>query len=267
MVANSTAENVLGTIGTVLWCIQIIPQIIKNHRRRSTLGLSSYLFLIWAYASVPQGSYLLIEWINIPLIVQPQIFSFLALIAVGQCMYFQNGNETIGSRFSLKQTVAGVLGMAILAGGLEVAFFELGRLGKRHGTDAASQVFGIIGVIGILAGLFPQFWEIYKLKEVVGVSFVFLALDSSGALFSLLSLIFKPKFDGLAAANYIGILILEFLVFFLAIVLNPRAKRIRRKQMRRQKASSRKIPPDKNSQRRTSEQICRRTFQQVCNII
>ena len=170
MPVNPVAENVLGTIGTVLWCIQIIPQIIKNQRDRSTYGLSSYLFLIWAYASVPEGAYLLIEWVNIPLIVQPQIFAALALIAVGQCMYFRDGGSTIGSRFSLKQTIAACVGMAVLAGGVELAMFELGRLGKRHGTDAASQVFGIIGVIGILAGLFPQFYEIWKMKEVVGKS-------------------------------------------------------------------------------------------------
>lgn len=168
MPVNAVAENVLGTIGTILWCIQIIPQILKNHRSRSTFGLSPYLFLIWAYASVPQGSYLLIEWINIPLIVQPQIFSFLALVAVGQCLYFQDGGNTIGSKMSLGRTVITVLGMAVFAGGLEVAFFELGKLGKRNGTDAASKVFGIVGVIGILAGLFPQFYEIWKMKEVVG---------------------------------------------------------------------------------------------------
>ena len=38
--ANAVAENVLGTIGTVLWCIQLIPQVIRNYRakelRRST---------------------------------------------------------------------------------------------------------------------------------------------------------------------------------------------------------------------------------------
>lgn len=68
----------------------------------------------------------------------------------------------------------------------------------------------------------------YTLQYHSGVSFIFLALDSSGALFSLLSLVFKPTFDGLAAANYIGILILEFAVFTLAIVLNPRAKKRRR---------------------------------------
>lgn len=227
---NAAAENVLGTIGTVLWCVQIIPQIVKNHRDRSTYGLSSYLFLIWAYASVPEGAYLLIEWINIPLIVQPQIFAALAFVAVGQCLYFRDGGHTIGSKVSLKMTCAIVLAMAVFAGALEIAMFELGRLGKRHGTDAASQVFGIIGVIGILAGLFPQFYEIWKAREVVGVSFLFLATDSAGALFSLLSLVFKKEFNGLAAANYIGILVLEAAIFLLALILNPRARRRRKRQ-------------------------------------
>lgn len=75
-----------------------------------------------------------------------------------------------------------------------------------------------------------------------GVSFIFLAMDSSGAIFSLLSLVFKPKFDGLAAANYIGILVLEFTVFGLALVLNPRAKRRRRRQEEEQDEEKQEQP-------------------------
>ena len=34
-----TSANVLGTIGTVLWCIQLVPQIVRNYRTKSTEGL------------------------------------------------------------------------------------------------------------------------------------------------------------------------------------------------------------------------------------
>jgi hypothetical protein len=41
----------------------------------------------------------------------------------------------------------------------------------------------------------PQYWEIYRLKEVVGISLIFMAVDIAGGLFSLLSLIFREEFD------------------------------------------------------------------------
>lgn len=42
------AANVLGTIGTVLWCIQLVPQIWYNWRRKNTDGLPGLMLLLWA---------------------------------------------------------------------------------------------------------------------------------------------------------------------------------------------------------------------------
>jgi hypothetical protein len=41
----------------------------------------------------------------------------------------------------------------------------------------------------------PQYWEIYQLKEVVGISLTFMAVDMLGGVFSFLSLFFRPKLD------------------------------------------------------------------------
>jgi hypothetical protein len=40
---NKGVENALATIGAVLWMVQIVPQIVKSHRSKSTLGLSAGL--------------------------------------------------------------------------------------------------------------------------------------------------------------------------------------------------------------------------------
>jgi len=53
----------------------------------------------------------------------------------------------------------------------------------------------------------PQFVEIYKRRQVIGISMTFLAIDISGAVFSLLSLVFKEKFDGIAAITYLGVVV------------------------------------------------------------
>jgi uncharacterized protein with PQ loop repeat len=45
MKENAVADKVLATIGAVLWSIQVIPQIIKSYRTKSTDGLSAKLML------------------------------------------------------------------------------------------------------------------------------------------------------------------------------------------------------------------------------
>lgn len=60
---------------------------------------------------------------------------------------------------------------------------------------------GIVGAVLIVVGLVPQFYEIWRFNEVKGISLWFLAIDCSGGVFSLLSLVFKESFDGIAAAK------------------------------------------------------------------
>lgn len=48
----------------------------------------------------------------------------------------------------------------------------------------------------------PQFYKIYQLGEVVGFSFLFMAIDMVGALFSILSLLFRQKLDIPAVVRY-----------------------------------------------------------------
>lgn len=101
---------------------------------------------------------------------------------------------------------------------------------------------GIVGAVLIVGGLLPQYYEIWRLQEVKGISLIFLAIDCAGGVFSLLSLVFKSSFDGIAAANYIGIVVFELGIFGLYLVLNPRAKRRREEEkMQEQEASEARI--------------------------
>lgn len=58
-----------------------------------------------------------------------------------------------------------------------------------------------LGAVLIVVGLVPQYYEIWRFKEVKGISLLFLAIDCAGGVFSLLSLVFKETFDGVAAAK------------------------------------------------------------------
>lgn len=42
------AANILGTIGTVFWCVQLVPQIWHNWKSKNTDGLPRIMMLLWA---------------------------------------------------------------------------------------------------------------------------------------------------------------------------------------------------------------------------
>ena len=48
----------------------------------------------------------------------------------------------------------------------------------------------------------PQYYEIYKHKEVIGISLLFMTIDALGGVFNDLSLAFKGDFDVIAGVTY-----------------------------------------------------------------
>ena len=96
----------------------------------------------------------------------------------------------------------------------------------------------------------PQYWEIYKRKEVIGLSITFMAVDIGGGVFSILSLAFKEKFDVFASIVYVVVIasrllfsslvrvlssifrsqVTDLVVVIAALVLNPIARRKRAAQ-------------------------------------
>lgn len=61
-----------------------------------------------------------------------------------------------------------------------------------------------MGLLNINAGIVrPQYYEIYQLREVVGISMSFMAVDILGGVFSLASLFFRTELDRLAVVSRI----------------------------------------------------------------
>jgi len=223
MPVNSVAQNVFGTMGTVCWCIQLIPQAWKSWREKSTYGLSPYLMLIWALAALPLGVYNVAQNINIPLMVQPQLFGLLACTCWVQCFYYDQ-------HFSKTRTLSIFFGFLILFGALEVGFVYAVRHGLAQGNDRPLQFFGVMTAILLFAGLIPQYYEIWKLKEVRGVSMLFMLVDGLGGLFSFLSLVFEPPLDPLLSFSYMSVVVLDSGVMLLKVILNPIARRRRARE-------------------------------------
>jgi len=214
---NHAAENVLGTIGTILWTGQIIPQIWKSWREKSTEGLSALLMAAWAISAIFLGVYAIVQDLNIPLIIQPQLFGLLSAVSWTQCMYY-------GQKWSLVSCLAILFGYVAVFAGFESGMVFVVRAA---GNPRLLQFFGIFAAVLISVGLIPQYIEIWRLKEVVGISLLFMAIDISGAFFSLLSLIFKKEFDVVASITYIAVIVLDGVVVICTVILNPRAKRRR----------------------------------------
>ncbi|KAI4664447.1 uncharacterized protein J4E88_010699 [Alternaria novae-zelandiae] len=134
------AANVLGTIGTVFWCVQLLPQIYRNWRTKKTDGLPESMMLLWSISGVPFGVYAIAQQFNIPLIVQPQCFFLL---------------------------------------------------------------IGIVAFLTLISGYIPIPFELLKRRgRVVGIDFIFLAIDWNGAFFSLMALVAQNEFDVLFGTMY-----------------------------------------------------------------
>ncbi|OJI87477.1 hypothetical protein ASPTUDRAFT_61942 [Aspergillus tubingensis CBS 134.48] len=93
------ASNVLGTIGTVFWCIQLVPQIWYNWRRKKTEGLPPAMGFLWAE-------------VNLPMQIQPQIFGTFSAIIWAQILHYDHHDwvflciDTLGGLFSIFALVA-----------------------------------------------------------------------------------------------------------------------------------------------------------------
>ncbi|KAJ7123192.1 PQ loop repeat-domain-containing protein [Mycena epipterygia] len=236
MPANRVAENVLGTLGTICWTAQLVPQVWKSFREKSTTGLSEWLVLSWAISGGFFGVYAVVQNLNIPLVVQPQLFSLLCLISFGQCQYYGS------TRPKYVSFIISVAAIAVLGG------FEAGMILAIRPSlnERAIQFFGIFSSVLLSFGLVTQYYEIYQRREVVGLSITFMTIDCLGGVFSDLSLAFKPSFDTIAAITYSLVVVMDGVVILAAIVLNPRARK-RRQRLEAQDNFTRNSPTDGNT--------------------
>ncbi|KAF8909329.1 hypothetical protein CPB84DRAFT_1631692, partial [Gymnopilus junonius] len=209
--------------GTIFWTVQLVPQVWKSYRSKSTTGLSHWLVLLWGLAAIFLGVYTIVQKLNVPLMVQPQSFGFLAFLSWGQCQYY-------GLKRSRKVAILMTVTAMVVSGILEFVLIIAVRFSHGRSRQMATQFFGVFASVLVSAGLFPQYWEIYKYKEVIGISLVFMSVDLLGGVFSLLSLVFKTEFDVIAAVTYSTVIVLDGVVVVAALILNPMARRRRRKE-------------------------------------
>lgn len=104
------------------------------------------------------------------------------------------------------------------------------RPSYEKGNQAGAEFFGIFSSIVIAVALLPQYWDIYKRREVVGISVPFMTIDMLGGVFNDLSLAFKSDFNVIASVTYSLVVVMDGAVILLALILNPLAKRRRKRE-------------------------------------
>ncbi|RHZ74280.1 hypothetical protein CDV55_108876 [Aspergillus turcosus] len=218
----TVASNVLGTIGTVLWCIQLIPQIWYNWKQKKTDGLPPSMMFLWASCAVPMGAYLILQKVNIPLQIQPQIFGFFSLISWGQVLYYNHN-------YSRVKAISVVVGTGVLFGGLEALLILTLRIPYNKGVTWPDLVVGVVAAVLLASGLLPPYFELWKRDgRVIGFNWTFLAIDTLGGLFSLFALAAQGTFDILGGIMYIIVVILEAGIYVSHIVWRIRYRKLRK---------------------------------------
>ncbi|CAK5267864.1 unnamed protein product [Mycena citricolor] len=238
--------------GTVCWTAQILPQVWKSWREKSTDGLSHWLVsvharcplflilrgyrLLWGAASPFLGAYGLIQNLNIPLILQPQLFGFLSFVSWGQVRVPLLWREKVRQDILCISSASHALVRRIRSCCRLHSPADIPRAPAKRcspGVEAGVRFLGICSSVIIAGALIPQYVVIYRMQEVVGISMVFMAVDMLGGVFSDLSLVFKGGFDVVAGITYSVVVVMDGLVIVAALILNPRAakRRSREKEM------------------------------------
>lgn len=204
---SEVAVNVLGTMGTVCWCIQLVPQIIRNYKVKECLGVPPSMMFLWALSGIPFLIYFLGIDALIPLRIQPQLFTFFCLISWIQTLYYPP------VKLDKMRLVVYVCSFVVPSVGVEIGLILWLRPLYRQGKHWPMLVVGILALILLTAGLIPPYFELAKRRgRVVGINFIFLTMDSLGALLSLLSLCWGNR-DIMSMVLYILVLALELGIF------------------------------------------------------
>ncbi|KAI7878772.1 hypothetical protein K492DRAFT_208768 [Lichtheimia hyalospora FSU 10163] len=208
-VDTHVVEQVFAYLGLVMWSLQLAPQAYKTYRRKTTDGVSPWMMLIWALSGVFLGNYNIGVNVAVPLIIQPQLFSFIAYICLAQELYYGS------PQWSRWKAVAMFIFLCIISGGLEIALLFGYWAADRNGNMRALEFFGVLPVVMILIGFLPQYYEIARERRVEGVSHLFLCMDFFGSIFSCISLAFRSEIDALTIVNYAGVALFDLGIFSL----------------------------------------------------
>lgn len=206
------AATALATVGTVFWCIQLIPQIYHNWKRKDCTGVPPHMMFLWVISGIPFAIFFLILNTNIILQVQPHLFTFFCGVGFVQSCYYPPVKMDKWKIFMITMAII------LVDVGSEIGFVLWLRPLYAQGIKWPAMIFGILASVLLAIGLLPPYFELAKRQgEVVGINFVFLTLDSLGAYFSIAS-VCVGEMDILSIILYAVIAVLELGIFLSHII-------------------------------------------------
>ena len=153
------------------------------------------MMLLWAFAGIPLGVYNVVESFNVALQIQPQILALLSLITWAQCKYYSY-------EWPWQKTIGAVLPVALLMGGLEAGLIFSLKRAQEDGVEWPVTFMAVLAAVLLCAGVGRHYWDIWKMRTVRGISFLFVGIDALGDLTSLISVFFQPDLDILGIVIY-----------------------------------------------------------------
>jgi hypothetical protein len=103
--------------------------------------------------------------------------------------------------------------MACLMGGIEAGLIFALRAARRKHLEWPLTLMAVLSAVLLSAGVLRHYYDIWVHRTVRGISFIFVGIDAAGDLFSLISVLFQPKFDALGMIIYGSELVLWLGVF------------------------------------------------------
>lgn len=93
--------------------------------------------------------------------------------------------------------------LLVLFAGIEVGLVYAIRQPYSDGLEWPVLLIGIVAFLTLISGYMPIPFELLKRRgRVVGIDFIFLAIDWNGAFFSLMALVAQNEFDVLFGTMY-----------------------------------------------------------------
>ncbi|KAI9207878.1 uncharacterized protein BJ171DRAFT_491888 [Polychytrium aggregatum] len=207
---KAIVKQVFAYLGLVFWSFQLCPQAWSNYRHGAVGVLSSPMMFCWAIwapffagygMGKPEGRF------TVGLIVQPNLFCFFALVCFVQCLLYRRQARVITTQ---RATVLLAL-LCVVFGCLEFGMYLIVNwVGIQNPESGVLSALGLVPTVLIIGGFIPQYITICAQRQVDGISFLFLACDILGGIFSLVSLYFHDgPFDYISAGSYLGVIMLD----------------------------------------------------------
>lgn len=207
--SSESTATALATVGTVLWCVQLIPQVIRNWYVRNCEGVPPLMMFLWAASGIPFGIYFMVQTANLVLRIQPHLFMFFSMLCFWQTLYYPP------CRLGFWKSSACILVMCGVIVGAELGCILPLRHLYNKGIEWPNLIPGVIATVLLAVGLLPPYWELAKRKgRVIGINFVFLSLDSTGAIFNIAAVGEQPgDVDILGIVLYLVVVALEIGIY------------------------------------------------------